>query len=363
MRQVPRPPARVLVRGVNWLGDAVMTLPAMEAMRRLWPEAAFGVVAPEGLAPLWRMEPAVESVEPFDPSGGFGRLVEDYRLASRLKKARWEVAVVLPNSFHSALVPALGGIPRRVGFATDGRRWLLTDPVPKTEGLKASHQVEQYMALTRALGYTEPTPPVRLKVSEERLRWAEEALSGLQDGEGRRPLVGVHPGATYGPAKRWFPERFAAVSEATARELDARVLVFGGPGEAPWAGKLTSALPGRVADWTGRTDVAELAALLSCLDLLVCNDSGPMHLAAAVGTPVVAVFGSSEPSQTGPAGEGHVLVREPVECSPCFERACPLTQDKYKCFEPLSAARVIEAVAENLSARSVGALRTLRGPS
>lgn len=366
MSRVPKPPERVLIRGVNWLGDAVMTLPALEALRRLWPHAALGVVAPEGLAPLWRMEPAVEAVEPFGPSGGFGRLLEDCRLASRLRKGRWEVAVVLPNSFHSALVPALGGIPRRVGFATDGRGWLLTDPLAKTESLKAHHQVEHYMALIRSLGYEGPTPPVRLRVSEEKLRWAEEALSGLGDGQGGRPLVGIHPGATYGPAKRWFPERFAAVAESTARELEARILVLGGPGEAPWADKLASALPGRVADWTGRTDVSELAALLARLDLLVCNDSGPMHLAAAVGTPVVAVFGSSEPSQTGPSGEGHLLVREPVECSPCFERTCPLKQDRYKCFELVSAARVSEAVAESLfrlGRTPSGAVRALRDPS
>ncbi len=352
-------PRRVLVRGVNWLGDTVMSLPAVEALGRLWPDTTVGVVAPEGLTSLWRMQPSVGEMEAFGArAGGAGRLGEDLRLAARLRRGRWDLAVVFPNSFRSALVPALAGIRRRVGFATDGRGWLLTDPRPKSPELRAAHQVEHYLELVRALGYEGPPPQARLAVSEERLRWAAEAVEGLQGPGPSRPVVGFHPGAAYGPAKRWFAERFARVAEGAAGELDAVVLVFGARGEAPWAEAAAAERPGRVVDWTGRTDAADLAALFARCDVVVCNDSGPMHLAAAVGTPVVAVFGSSDPSRTGPAGPGHVVVREPIECSPCFERVCPLSADPYACFEGISPARVLEAVADTLAARLLEPDRT-----
>lgn len=271
------------------------------------------------------------------------------------------MAVVFPNSFRSAALPALAGVPRRVGFSTDGRGWLLTEALPKSDALKGAHQVEHYMSLVRALGYEGPAPPIRLTVSPERLRWAEEAVESRLGPPERRPVVGIHPGAAYGPAKRWFPERFAAVAEEVVRELDALVLVFGGPDEAPWAAKAASAHPGRLSDCTGQTDAAELAALLSQCDLLVCNDSGPMHLAAAVGTPVVAVFGSSDPSLTGPSGPGHAVVREPVPCGPCFARTCPEKEAPYLCFELVGAERVLEVIAECLSARLAHPLRAKKG--
>lgn len=354
-------PERVLVRGVNWLGDAVLSLPAVEALRRLWPQASIAVVAPRGLAPLWGMQASVDKVFSFGGGPRDGRAQGDLRLALSLRRQRWDVAVVLPNSFRSALLAALAGASVRVGFSTDGRRLLLTHPVPKGDTLRAGHQVEHYMALARALGYEGAAPPAGLEVPAELIRWADGALEGhLPAGRGR-PVVAIHPGAAYGPAKRWFPERFAALARAAAGELDALVLVLGGPGEAPWAAEAASALPGRVVDFTGRTDVAELAALLGRCDLAVCNDSGPMHLAAAVGTPVVALFGSSEPAQTGPLGEGHRVLREPVACSPCFARTCPEKTDLYRCFELIGVERVLEEVAEGLSARLAEPSRPLRG--
>lgn len=352
-------PRTVLVRSVNWLGDAVLSLPAVEALRRHYPEATIAVVAPSGLAPLWSMQPTVDVVETFDAAPGFARLLEDLRLAGRLRRQRWELAVSFPNSFRSALLPALAGVPRRVGFATDGRHWLLTDRLAKTDDVRAAHHVDHYMGLVRALGYEGPPPPVRLCVDAERLGWAEALLEEHQPAGGRRPIVGIHPGATYGPAKRWFPDRFDAVARAAAFELGALVLVFGGAGEAPWAAEAASARRGQVLDFTGRTDVAALAALLARCDVVVCNDSGPMHMAAAVGTPVVAVFGSSDPDKTGPVGPDHVVVRMPLECSPCFARTCPLPVSPYECFELIGAEQVIEALAKRLAVRSAEPDRTM----
>ncbi|MFQ6672194.1 MAG: glycosyltransferase family 9 protein, partial [Candidatus Tectimicrobiota bacterium] len=139
LRETPR---AVLVRSPTWLGDTVLSLPAVEALRRLYPQATIGVVAPAGLAPLWGMQPTVDAVEAFGPTRGLARLWDDLRLAARLRRQRWELAVSFPNSFRAALLPALARVPRRVGFATDGRRWLLTDRLPKTEALRASHQVD-----------------------------------------------------------------------------------------------------------------------------------------------------------------------------------------------------------------------------
>jgi heptosyltransferase-2 len=353
-------PEKVLVRGLSWLGDAVLSLPAMEALKRLWPDAALTIVAPQGLAPLWLMQPSVDSVQAFGPARRNGRLMEDLGLAVRLRREKWDVAVVMPNSFRSALLPALAGVPRRVGFSTDGRRLLLTHPVAKSESLRAGHQVEHYMTLVRALGYEDPAPPARLAVSDDLLKWAEEALEDPLRAVPSRPVVGIHPGAAYGLAKRWFPERFLSVAEGAVRELDALVLLLGAEGEASWAAEAASASPGRVIDWTGRTDVAELAALLARCDLLVCNDSGPMHLAAAVGTSVVAIFGSSEPARTGPMGEGHRVLRESIHCSPCFARTCPEEENLYRCFELITVDRVLEAAAESLSVHLAEPLKPLR---
>ncbi len=352
-------PRTVLVRGVNWLGDAVLSLPAVEALRRLYPDATIGVVAPERLAPLWRMQPGVDVVESFEAAPGLAGLRDDLRLAGRLRRQGWELALAFPNSFRSALLPALARVPRRVGFATDGRRWLLTDRLTKTDEVRGAHQVDQYLALVRSLGYEGPLPPLRLTVDAERLGWAEALLERHQPSGGRRPVVGIHPGATYGPAKRWFADRFASVAEAAANELGALVLIFGRPGEAPWAAEAASARPGQVLDVTGHTDVAALAALLAQSDILVCNDSGPMHVAAAVGTPVVALFGSSDPARTGPVGPGHVVVREPVECSPCFARTCPLPASPYECFERIGVEQVLEAVADRLAVRSAESGRAM----
>jgi heptosyltransferase-2 len=307
------------------------------------------------------MQPGVDVVEAFEAAPGLAGLRDDFRLAGRLRRQRWDLAVVFPNSFRSALVPALAGVPRRVGFATDGRSWLLTDRLAKTDEVREAHQVDHYLRLIRALGYEGPSPPVRLAVDAGRLGWAGELLEHHQPSGGRRLVVGVHPGAAYGPAKRWFADRFAAVAEAVARDIGALVLVFGGAGEAPWAAEAASARPDQVLDWTCRTDVAALAALLAHCDLLVCNDSGPMHVAAAVGTPVLALFGSSDPARTGPVGPGHVVVREPVACSPCFARTCPLPASPYECFERIGVERVFEAVSDRLAVRSAESGRALGG--
>ncbi len=321
----PLPSAeRLLVRAPNWIGDVVLSLPALRDLRRAFPAARLSVLARPWVAELYR---AVREVDEIVASRG--PLAD-----ARSLRGRFDAAVLLPNSFATALVARLAGIPERWGYATDGRAPLLTRRCRVPAAVRGRSQVYYYRAMLEGLGLaTDGAPDATLACPEA---WAAEGASLLGD-DG--PWIGVNAGAAYGSAKRWLPERFAAAADLVARRVGAKVAIVGGAAEreigATIAGELRA--PSRLL--AGETTLAGLVGVLSRLRLLLTNDSGPMHLAAALGTPLVAVFGSTDWRETAPRGRATV-VREAVDCAPCMLRECPID---HRCMTRVGVDRVADA--------------------
>lgn len=362
-----RPVRQLVLRGVNWLGDAVMTTPAVLRLRERFPDARITMLCPEKLRDLWTSHPSVDAVLSFAPGEGV------LTVARRLRAAGADTAVVLPNSFRSALEVWASGIPRRVGAGRFPRNLLLTDRVaadPDTVRMRkrterevrrlvaasadgggpgsrtaypvASHQGHHYLRLAGHLG-ADPGPlPPRLQAGSEAIRTLTTLLAEpLAVG---RPLVGINPGAEYGPAKRWPVERFAEASRSLAGRTGAHLVVFGGKADLPLADGLAGRLGGiPLTVLAGRTTLAELLAALSLCRVLITNDTGPMHLAGALGVPVVVPFGSTSPELTGPGLPGdprHRLLLGQAPCAPCFLRTCPVD---LRCLHSIPPEAVVAA--------------------
>jgi len=356
---------RILVRGTNWLGDAVMTTPALLRLREKFPDAHIALLTPEKLRELWIGHPAVDETISFAP----GESV--FTTGKKLRGGNFDVALVLPNSPRSAIETWLAGIPQRIGHARPWRNFFLTQTIaPRADAVKMSkrseseiqrlisqnpesrnpefpksaHQIFEYLNLTAALGANpEPLAP-QLFVTPDEMEAARKKF-GLEKIAGS--IFGMNPGAEYGPAKRWPVEKFIAA----AREIQGRTgcvwLAFGGKGDQQLTAQIASAIHDSrftIHDFAGRTSLRELMSLLKLCRVLLTNDSGPMHVAAALGTPVVAPFGSTSPELTGPGLPGdarnHVL-KSDAPCSPCFLRECPID---FRCMNGIGVERVVEAV-------------------
>ena len=334
---------KILVREVNWVGDAVLTLPALEALDRRFPEAEIVVVGRPWVAGLFGGQRSVDRVLAYESAGVHGGLAGRWALARRLRGDGFDLAMLFPNSFESAVVPWLAGIPRRVGYPTDGRRLLLTHPVKAPARAGERHQVFRYLNLARALGDSGEALP-RLAVTADAIRAADDLLA-QQGVEAGATWIAVNPGSVYGSAKRWPPERFAAVADALAVRHGARVLLVGSRGEMGVLQSVARAMREPAVVLGGRTDIGMLPALLRRAHLLLTNDTGAMHVAAAVGAPVLAVFGPTDVDATGPLGPRCRSVRAPVPCSPCLLRECPID---HRCMTGITAEEVGRAAEELL---------------
>lgn len=349
---------RILVREVNWVGDAVLTLPALEALDRLCPRAEITLLAKPWVCGLFAGHPAADGIIELRAGdlhrGIRGRL----RLARKLYQDRFDLAVMFPNSLEAALVPWLAGIPRRVGYPTDGRRLLLTYPIPFPAASAGRHQVERYLDIVRALGGDGP-PSLHLPVTAEARESGERLLRdhGIAPAD---PVVALAPGSVYGSAKRWPVERFAAVADALVDRRGVRILLIGSGGERPVLERVAAGMRRPAVNLGGRTDLPALVGLLERGRLLLTNDTGAMHVAAAIGTPVLAVFGPTDAEATGPLGRHARIVREPVPCSPCLLRECPID---HRCMRRVSVDRVLEAALELLDAPRGSRVSALGSPA
>jgi len=319
------PPARLLVRAPNWLGDAVLSLPAVRDVRRNFPGARIEVLARPWVAPLYG---AVREVDAIRESRGA-------RADPDALRGAFDAAVLLPNSFASALSVWRAGIPERWGYATDLRGPLLTR-APRVPGsVRGRSQVYYYRAMLAGVGLDASSEAdASLRCPDE---WAERGEERLGPAEG--PWIGVNPGAFFGSAKRWIPERYAAAADLLARRTGARVAILGGADERGLGEAIAAGLRAPVRMLCGETTLPELVGVLSRLRLLLTNDSGPMHVAAALGVPVVAVFGPTDWRETAPVGDRHRLVRAPVHCSPCMLRECPID---HRCMTRIPVDRVVD---------------------
>ncbi len=290
----------VLICAPNWLGDAVMCMPAIRLFRKAHPEAALILLSKRRLCELWAMNRDTDRVLAYDPT---------FRgtLAARavLRERRCAQAFVMPNSFRAALIPFLAGIPERIGFrGHHGRAWMLHRVVPVSSARRGRHQWTEAFSLL-GLPVPDALPPPPYLFPDERAASEMRDRLGQAEGEER---IGLIPGAARGPSKRWPPEHFIAVGRALASSRRARLLVLGAPAEAELCRRVADGIGPAALDLGGRTSLPQLAAALSLCRAVVANDSGGMHLAAAVGAPVVAVYGLTDPNKTGPLGPSHLLV-------------------------------------------------------
>ena len=384
---IPSPPSsfgprRILVRGVNWLGDAVMSTPALQRLRQALPDAHITLLVHEKLADLWRQHPSLNEIITFSPGEGL------WSVARRLRAQNFQTAVVLPNSPRSVLEVWLAGIPQRVGYARPWCSWPLTQAVTPRSGkvrmprrsvrevnrlihrpvtppppaatrpqAPAAHQIHDYLHLIAALGAdAEPLPP-RLEISAAEMGQTEKALLSdwpIQSPQSPSPkpliLLGLNPGAEYGPAKRWPAENFAAVAREVSRQCgNCRWLAFGSSGDSQLCSGIARLAGGGVLNLAGKTSLRQLMALLRLCRVVVTNDTGPMHVAAALGTAVIVPFGSTSPELTGPGLPGdprHRLLQSAAPCSPCFRRVCPID---FRCMTGISPDRAVEAVLQAIS--------------
>lgn len=315
-------PFRILVRASNWLGDAVMSAPAVQAIKGGRPDVHLTILTKAKLADFWKNVPEVDhviSIEPEESVFGVAKKIRD----------QFDASILLPNSVRVALEAWLAGIPRRVGYRTQWRRKLLNQivPEPKVKGPQPPrHQVHHYLDLAKQIG-------ANLK-----------GIAPAPEAQSQRKLrLGLCPGAEYGPAKRWMPERFAEVAKTVSERIGAEWVLFGVGADAEIGEQIATALEGKCTNLIGKTTLSELIDQLKQCTLLLTNDTGTMHLAAFLGIPTVSIFGSTEPLLTGPLGQGHQIVRHHVECSPCFLRECPLD---FRCMKEITVEEVVRAVLQ-----------------
>jgi heptosyltransferase-2 len=313
---------KILIRSVNWIGDAVMTTPAISVIREHFPHAEITILANALVSQLFLQHPGIDNIITFDRQvkhhGVAGRL----RLAAELRKHAFDLAVILPNSFGSALVPWLAGIPNRIGKCSDGRTFMLSGRYKVAKGVAPCHEVEYYLNLMKHFGITGSCTRPHLYITPDE----EDRASATLSEYGIQPnvfVLGINPGASYGSAKRWYPDRFAQVARRLADEWSAKVVIFGGPGEAAIAADIESRLEGTAVNVAGKTTMRELMALIKRCNFFITNDSGPMHIAAAFDVPLVAIFGSTDHTGTSPYNGKAVVVRSEAECAPCKLRECP----------------------------------------
>lgn len=325
------PNARILIRAPNWLGDVVLSLPAVRDLRSNFPEARIEVLARARVAELYQ---AVVEVDAVRESAGL-------RADLAALRGSFDAAVLLPNSFGAALLAWAAGIPERWGYATDGRGLLLTRRPAVPAATRGQSQVYYYRAMLAGVGLrVSAAPDASLACPPA---WRASGAS-LLSGDG--PWIGLSPGAFFGSAKRWLPERYAATADLLARRLGARLVVLGGPQERALGEAMASQVVAPCQVLCGETSLASLSGVLSCLSLLLSNDSGPMHLAAALGVPQVAIFGSTDWRETAPARGPHRLLREDVNCAPCMLRECPID---HRCMTRISEDQVAEAALSLLN--------------
>ncbi len=344
---------RILVRATNWVGDAIMALPALRAVRKRFPEAHIAIVARPYVADIYRDQRVCDQLIPYDRKGAQAGFYGRERLATALRAQKFDVALLLQNAFDAAWLAWRAGIPQRIGYARDGRSLLLTKavPVPTPKEIPA-HEQFYYLELVHRAGWLANVTGetyIALEVGPRAKRAAEQQL--LAAGTRSNALrVAIGAGASYGSAKCWSPDRFAEVANRLATEFGADIILFGTATEAAVSSAITAGLRRAPVDLTGKTEVADLPALLSQCHLFIGNDSGAMHVASSVGLPVVAIFGPTDPSGTSPVTPRCTIVQEKPYCSPCFMRTCPTD---HRCMNGISTASVTAAAQSWLASAEV----------
>jgi heptosyltransferase II len=338
---------RILVKEVNWLGDLVLSLPALHLLRAAFPGCNLSVLVRQELAGFFDGISWIDEVIPYSIGGGIRRWDNQRRIVSALRARRFDLAVIFPNSFRSALWIALAGVPRRAGYATDGRRFLLTDAAFPKPSATCGHQRRYWLEMvSETLGIS----PTIGNGAADPLEVSPHSIARMKDwlGSKRRkpgvPLIAISLAAAYGPAKEWPGPYYSELIDLLDEIAGAECILLGTTSDRLRCQEVVSTSRAGALVAAGDTDVAELKALLSLSDGFAGNDSGAMHVAAALGIPSVGIFGSTDPARTGPVGPKARVIYHRVQCSPCFGRTCRFAH--YQCLQGISPSEVAAALTQ-----------------
>jgi heptosyltransferase II len=332
-------PQNIIVRMPNWIGDLVMATPILSDLRKAYPHAHITAMCRSPICELLQEDPEIDELFCFSKANGFGRRGERRNIIEKLRKGNYDLGILLTHSLSSAWWFWLGRVENRLGYDCNGRKLLLTHSLPFPQHIQDQHLVETYKILLTPLGIPISDTPPRLYLTQKEIEGARTLLS--QQGVPKGALVvGINPGATYGSAKCWLPERFREVTEKLLQDSDVYVVYFGDQTTASLVKEICVGLSSRVINLAGATSLRELACIISNCDVILTNDSGPMHIADAVGTPIVALFGSTSEVVTGPYRSG-TIIHKHVECSPCYQRTCPID---FRCMKRIEADEVYVAL-------------------
>jgi heptosyltransferase-2 len=350
MSPIPPQSQNILIRSTNWIGDAIMTTPAVRSIRRNFPDARITLLALPWVADVFAACPHIDHIFIYDKQGRHQGLRGKLRLAADLRAKKYDLTILLQNAFEAAFVTFLARIPIRAGYTTDGRALLLTHRVRKHPDIGEKHQVHYYQEMLEGLGLRRGEDALELFLDPTAMREAESLLEKALPGKDV-PIIGLNPGAAYGPAKRWPAEKYGELAGRLADATKGLIVIFGTTADQEAAAEIAaSASAGeRVLDLTGKTSLALALACIARCHVFVTNDSGLMHIAAALNTPLVAVFGSTDHIATGPFSERATVVRRPIECSPCMKTHCPKGHGHLQCMEQVSVEEVAKAALELLA--------------
>lgn len=327
---------RILVRVTNWIGDAVMNTPALAAIRTTFPRAEIVLVANPMVADLFMHHPCCDRVLVYDKKGKDKGVAGLMRFSAQLRKERFDVAILFQKAIEAAIMTWLARIPVRLGYQTDGRRFLLSHSLPFDKSIQDQHHAHHYLHLLKSFGICSKDEQQVLHLTSAEISWATNVLT-------TKKWAAINPGAAYGSAKRWFPERFAEVGDLVAEKYGLNILLIGGPAELDIGVEIEQLMSVKPINLIGKTTVREMMALVSLVRLMLTNDSGPMHIAAAFNRPVVAVFGPTDHKTTYPYGTTHRIVRKEFACAPCLLRECPID---HRCMVAVTVEDVLAAIAD-----------------
>ena len=330
-------PSSIIIRMPNWLGDAVMATPVLSALRERFPRARIVMMINHSLAPLFEKDPRVDEIFAFTKPSGFLRRLEARHIIERLQEGKYDLGILLTNSFSSAWWFYRAGVKSILGF---GRPFLVNNSRPFPKKYKEQHLVHSYLQLLEGLGLAFKERRPELFLTREERQMASERLKAL----GGQIIIGVNPGAAYGPAKCWPKDYFRQLARQLLEDPRVILIFFGDKSASTLVDEITMGLSNRAVNLAGRTTLREFVALVSACHFFLTNDSGPMHVAAALKVPLLALFGSTSEVMTGPYKEGQIIHKH-VACSPCYLRECPLD---FRCMKEISVEEVVKVIKEQL---------------
>lgn len=346
-------PKNIIVRMPNWVGDLVMATPVLEDLRHHWPEAKITAMCKPGLSSLLEHDPNVDEIFKFHQPSGWIHRIHSNEIIEPLRLGKFDLGVLTTNSFSSAWWFWRGHVGHRIGYAGNMRSWLLNKAVSFPKAKETQHLVITYKMLLEPLGISVSSTAPRLYVAPEESAAAKTLLSsyGVKPGN---IIVGINPGAAYGSAKCWLPERYREITQRLMENPNIFVVYFGDNAGASLVQKICADMPERVVNLAGRTNLRELMALIKCCSIFLTNDSGPMHMASALNIPLLALFGSTSDVKTGPYNGGKIIHKH-VACSPCYLKVCPID---FRCMTRIEVNEVysdLEQMLNQINASGKGA--------